>query len=35
MKENKICICPNDNCINIPEIAYSYDPFNPIVKYNV
>ena len=33
MKENNFCICPNDNCINIPEISYSYDPFNPIVKY--
>ena len=30
---NKIFVCPNDNCINIPEISYSYDPINPSIKY--
>ena len=30
---NNIVVCPNSNCINIPEISYSYDPLNPSIKY--
>ena len=33
MEKNKILKCPNKKCLKIPEISYSYDPFNPIVKY--
>ena len=30
---NKIFVCPNNNCINIPEISYSYEPLNPLINY--
>ena len=36
MKEDKeitLFLCPKLNCSNIPEIIYSNDPFNPIIKY--
>ena len=33
MEKSKTLKCPNKNCLIIPEISYSYDPFNPIVKY--
>ena len=28
-----ICPCPNNNCITIPEISYSFEPLNSIIKY--
>ena len=30
---NNNLICPNNNCLNIPEISYSYEPMNPTIKY--
>ena len=30
---NSIFVCPKSNCINIPEISYSYEPLNPTIKY--
>lgn len=30
---NKIFVCPNNNCINVPEISYSYELLNPSIKY--
>ena len=31
--KNKIFVCPNGNCISIPEISYSYEPLNSSIKY--
>ena len=33
MEENGLLICPYNNCKRIPEISYSFDPFNPIIIY--
>ena len=33
IKENSLFLCPKNNCSNIPELSYSYDPFNPIIKF--
>jgi len=33
MEKKLIFACPNKKCINIPELSYSYEPFNPIIKY--
>ena len=29
---NSFLICPNE-CFNVPEIEYSYEPMNPSIKY--
>ena len=30
---NNILVCPNNGCMNIPDIIYTYDPLNPTVQY--
>ena len=30
---NKIFVCPQNNCNNIPEISYIYESMNPIIVY--
>ena len=30
---NKNLLCPNLNCINIPEISYKYEPLNSFIGY--
>ena len=32
LKERSIFVCPKNNCTNIPEIIYTYEPFNPIIN---
>ncbi len=32
LKEGSIFVCPKNNCTNIPEIIYTYEPFNPIIN---
>lgn len=30
---NNILVCPNNGCMNIPDIMYTYDPLDPSVLY--
>ena len=34
MKDNdKDLLCPNPECLNIPELSYIYNPIKPLIKY--
>ena len=33
LNENSNLFCPNNNCLHVPEIIYSYNPLNSYIQY--